>query len=249
MSVTYPTKVLLAFRSGNRCAFPGCDRPLSVDSESGADPVITGVAAHIAGEHRGAARYDDSMTDAQRNRYDNLIYLCGDHHTQVDGQESEFTVEKLLQMKAEHEARVCEAVQAAFADVAFPELQQATRWVLQLQPGQPGTDYTVTSPDEKIRKNDLSEKTRATIAMGLSVAGQVKAFVQSEAQVDPDFPERLKAGFLEEYFRLRRNGLRGDDLFDNMCQFAQRGMRTQASRSAGLAVLIYLFEVCEVFEK
>lgn len=62
-------------------------------------------------------------------------------------------------------------------------------------------------------------------------------------------PERLKAGFLEKYWRLKREGVRGGDLFEMMCQFAQQGFQRQAQRSAGLAVLIHLFEACEVFEK
>ncbi len=31
MSVTYPTKLVLAFRSGDRCAFPGCNRSRTSD--------------------------------------------------------------------------------------------------------------------------------------------------------------------------------------------------------------------------
>ena len=69
------------------------------------------------------------------------------------------------------------------------------------------------------------------------------------AAKDPDFPERLKAGFLEEYFGKRKEGHKGDDLFELMCAFAQRGLRKQADKTAGIAVLVYLFEICDVFEK
>ena len=119
MSVSYPTKLLLAFRSGDRCAFTGCDRSLTIDSQGGSNPAVTGEAAHIAGEHADAARYDSNMTDQQRNRYSNLIYLCGDHHTQIDKQEKDFTVDKLLKMKADHESKVREAMNTAFAEVGF----------------------------------------------------------------------------------------------------------------------------------
>jgi hypothetical protein len=34
-----------------------------------------------------------------------------------------------------------------------------------------------------------------------------------------------------------------------MCGFSQRGLKSQGDRTAGLAVLIYLFEICDVFEK
>lgn len=249
MSVSYPTKLLLAFRSGDRCAFPRCGCTLTVNSESGSNPAVTGEAAHIAGERTDAARYNQSMTDEQRNHYKNLIYLCGDHHTQIDKQEKDFPVNRLLIMKADHEAKVREAMNIAFADVGFPELAQATAWISRMQAGQPSNDYSVIPPDKKIQKNGLSSDSQITITMGLGVVREVRAFIEQEAELDSDFPERLKAGFLEEYYRLRKEGHRGDDLFDLMCQFAQRGLKEQSKRSAGLAVLIYLFECCEVFEK
>jgi len=249
MSANYPTKLLLAFRSGDRCAFPGCGRALTVDSESGGDPAITGEAAHISGEKPGAARYDRNMTDAQRNHYNNLIYLCRNHHTQIDAQEQDFPVANLLLIKVEHESKVREAMNVAFSEVSSAELAHATAWISRIKPGSPSEEYTIIPPDDKIRKNELSIGSRRTILMGLSVAREVQAFIEQEAQLDSEFPERLKAGFLEEYYRLRKEGHRSDDLFDLMCQFSQRGMKEQSMRSAGLAILIYMFERCEVFEK
>src|ERR1700721_1588976 len=92
MSATYPTKLLLAFRSGDRCAFLGCSKQLTVDAPSGGDAVVVGEAAHIAGEKPEAPRYIATMSDEERNHYDNLIYLCGDHHTQIDKQHSHFPI-------------------------------------------------------------------------------------------------------------------------------------------------------------
>ena len=110
-------------------------------------------------------------------------------------------------------------------------------------------DLSLRNPEDKIRRNDLTNGSRATITMGLSVARLVGEFVQNEALIDPDYPERLKAGFLAEYFRLRQEWQRADELFDLMCEFSQRGLKGQSQRSAGLAVLVYLFEKCDVFEK
>jgi len=248
MSVTYKIKLLLAFRSGDHCAFPGCDRSLTVDGNSG-NPVITGEAAHIEGEKSDAARYNPAMTDDQRNHYNNLIYMCGVHHTQIDKQEKDFPVDKLLNLKLAHEQKVREAMNAAFVDIGFPELAQATAWISRYQPQNPSDEFSVIPPEDKIIKNQLTKNSRVTIVMGLAVSQEVRAFVEQESKIEADFPEKLKSGFLEEYYRLRRNGIKGDELFDLMCQFAQQGMKTQPQRSAGLAVLIYLFEACEVFEK
>jgi hypothetical protein len=256
MSANYPTKLLLAYRSGDRCAL-GCGRGLTPNSKSG-DPINVGEAAHIAGEHDGkstrprSARYDPRMTDDQRNHYSNLIYLCGICHTIIDAMpqgEIDYPVERLLAIKAEHEAKVRQAIVDAFADVGFPELQEATRWAAAIQPSVVTTDYWLLKLADKIKKNDLDNDTRGVIAMGLGVASEVSHYIESVAQTDPEFPERLKAGFLEEYWRLKKEGISGGDLFELMCRFSQQGFQRQAQRSAGLAVLIYLFESCEVFEK
>ena len=257
MSATYPTKLLLAHRSGDVCALPGCGRRLTPDSKSGG-PVNLGEAAHIAGEHDGkgkakrSARYDPNMTDEERNHYNNLIYLCSACHTLIDAipqGEQDYPVERLQQIKADHEAKVRQTMLDAFADVGFPELEEATRWATKINPSTVTTDYSLLKVEDKIKKNDLGEGSRVTIAMGLGVASEVAKYIESVAQVDPDFPERLKAGFLEEYWRLKKEGLKGDELFEFMCRFAQRGFEKQTQRSAGLAVLIHLFETCEVFEK
>lgn len=239
------------------CALPGCGHRLSPDSNSN-EPINIGEAAHIAGENAGngkinrSARYDPNMTDEERNHYQNLIYLCGTCHTTIDSipqGENDYPVERLHKIKSEHEAKVRQAMLDAFAEVGFPELQEATRWASKIQPSSPTNDYSLLKVDDKIKKNDLDNGARGVIAMGLGVAGEVARYIESVAQTDTDFPERLKAGFLEEYWRLKREGMGGGELFELMCRFSQQGFQRQAERSAGLAVLIHLFEACEVFEK
>jgi len=257
MSASYPTKLLLAYRSGDLCAFPGCGRRLTVDSKTRSLTNI-GEAAHIAGESDGknknkrSARYNPNMTEEERNHYNNLIYLCGVCHTIIDAipqGEKDYPIERLYTIKAEHEGKVRQAMLDAFADVGFPELQEATQWALAIQPTSANGDYSLLKVEDKIKKNDLDRDERVTIAMGLGVASEVSRYIESVAQTDADFPERLKAGFLEEYWRLKKEGVSGGNLFELMCRFAQQGFQRQSQRSAGLAVLIHLFEACEVFEK
>lgn len=257
MSASYPTKLLLAYRSGDRCALPDCGRTLSPDSTSG-DPINVGEAAHIAGEHDGngggkkSARYDSSMTSEERNHYDNLIYLCGTCHTKIDSipqGEKDYPVDRLKKLKKDHEQKVREAVAEAFSGIGFPELEEATQWIMKITPQQATDDFSLIPPEDKLKKNELGDESRAIVTMGLSVSREVRAFVESVTQTEASFPERLKAGFLEEYYRLKREGHSGDELFDLMCRFAQRGFEKQAKKSAGIAVLVYLFEACEVFDK
>ncbi len=250
-SVTYPTKLLLAYRSGDMCAIPGCWRALTPEGGEGT-PINVGEAAHIEGEKPISARYNPSMTDDERNHYNNLIYVCPGCHTIIDYRPQgvrDYPVERLHAIKEEHVRKVREAMTEAFANVGFPELEEATQWILQIQLGQATQDFSLIPPEDKLRKNELGSGSRVIITMGLSVAREVRAYIESVTQTDANFPEQLKAGFLEEYYRLKREGHAGDDLFDFMCRFAQRGFDNQAKRSAGLAVLVYLFEACEVFER
>lgn len=256
MSVPYRVKVKLALLSGNKCALPTCRRPLSESRDD--ESVLLGVAAHIAGERdggrgRSSARFDPTMSDEQRNSLANLIYVCRNCHELIDAHphgEREYPVEKLLEIKRDHERAVARAVEEGLALVTFKELEQATRWVTEVPPPPPGSDFSRVSIEDKIRFNGLSPSSRNVIAAHLAVVPQVRAFVQGLAQEDAGFPERLKSGFLQHYHELRAGGMSsGEDLFDSMCLFARRGFPDVKTQCAAQAVLVYLFETCEVFER
>lgn len=93
-------KTLFAL-SCTRCAFPGCDDRLT-------DPSWSGVRAdigHIRGEKPGAARYAPDMTDKERNSVENLMILCPNHHREIDRlRPQDWSAERLMEMKAEHES-------------------------------------------------------------------------------------------------------------------------------------------------
>ena len=96
-----PTMKRLFAVSGNLCAFPKCSTPL-VDPQSGS---IVGEICHIKGDKSGAARYDSAQSNEQRQGFDNLILLCNVHHKIVDDDDTAYTVERMLQMKQQHESR------------------------------------------------------------------------------------------------------------------------------------------------
>ena len=257
MRVSYPTKVRLALWSGNRCAMPSCHRLLA--EPRGDDVILFGVAAHIAGERSGgtrgrpSARFDPAMTDEERNSLSNLLYVCVDCHVRIDAHPSgvrDFPVERLLAIKAEHERDVDARMEQAPATVGFRELEEATRWVTEVTPPPPGQDFSRISVEDKISRNGLSLSSTNLITFHLAAARQVRSFIQGLSQDDPEFPERLKSGFLEHYHKLRKEGISsGEELFDLMCMFARRGFGEIKTQYAAQAVLIYLFETCEVFER
>jgi len=253
VSVSYPTKVFLAMKSGNLCAFNNCHKLLTSDG-SASDPAIIGEAAHVYGESPGtktkpaSARYRADMTDQERNHYDNLIYLCPTCHTKIDKQEKDYSPEFLFALKREHETWVAEQLDQGMSEVTFAELEVAANALASGQHSSDG-DFQVIPPEEKIRKNGLSGSSRSYISMGLSRSHEVERFLASMAtNVDDEYPERLKSGFIKEYLKLKEV-YSGDDLFMSMMKFAQDGLRGFKQQAAGLAILSHLFHLCEVFEK
>lgn len=97
---------LLSLRSGNVCAFPGCDRELVIDGADSDNPVIIAEVAHIIADSPQGPRGSIDSLSGSKNSYENLVLVCGDHHKLIDSQPHAYTVEVLKAMKAEHERRV-----------------------------------------------------------------------------------------------------------------------------------------------
>ena len=185
---------------------------------------------------------------AERNKYANLLLLCPTHHTLVDKQESSFTPENLKRWKTDHENWVRDQLTEEMTNVGFAELEIVTQGLLSA-PALVSEDFRPLAPAEKMARNGLTNLVSFELTMGLSKAAEVKRFVSGVAVIHPDFPERLKAGFVAEYRRRAEVDSEGDALFQGLAEFAAMGRRDLRYRAAGLAVLAYLFEACEVFEK
>lgn len=88
--------------SGGICAFPGCKMRL-VDPTSGA---LLGEMCHIRAVSLGGPRYEPTQADTERNEDANLVLLCPTHHSLIDQDPVNYTVERLLSIKIAHEAWV-----------------------------------------------------------------------------------------------------------------------------------------------
>jgi hypothetical protein len=86
--------------SRNRCAYPGCNNPLL-------DPitkVLIAEVCHIKADSPNGPRYDANQSDAERHGFANLIILCSNHHKVIDTDVQTWSVERLVQLKQQHEA-------------------------------------------------------------------------------------------------------------------------------------------------
>ena len=121
---------------------PDCRRELSFNEGAG---IILGEMAHIRAEKPGELRWDPTLTTTQRNSYSNLMLLCPTHHTEIDQNPAKWTVERLLQIKSEHEEWVTKSwqpqltesqgklgvfqgIRDMFGDFKWPEVASTPAW-------------------------------------------------------------------------------------------------------------------------
>ena len=103
MSISLKTHKMIWGRSGNMCAFPDCKKKLVIDETSSDDPSVIGEEAHIVAQKEDGPRGISSLSSEERDKYNNLILLCNIHHKITDDQPNEYSVEKLLEFKTNHE--------------------------------------------------------------------------------------------------------------------------------------------------
>lgn len=239
----YVIKTLWA-KSGGRCAL--CKREVILSEEEN-NPSPIGEMAHIKGLNPGAPRYDPNMSDEERNSYGNLILLCPTCHTKIDKKPNSYTVEKLIKIKMEHERRVEEQLKDMLPEVTFAELEVITKYLTSASVSNYGQNFEVIPPKEKIKRNGLSEEVENLITMGMLGIDQIKEYLNKNPDIN--FSDRLRNGFVDKYIDLKNEGLDGDDLFYELLNFASINSKDFKIRAAGLKILTYFFEICEVFEK
>ena len=65
--------------------------------------LLIGENCHIVAESEDGPRGKSILTEEERNRYSNLILMCANHHIVIDNDPCNWPVEKLHQIKSDHE--------------------------------------------------------------------------------------------------------------------------------------------------
>lgn len=124
-SVSVVTRTVLWARAAGRCQYPGCNKHLIGDLISGTEDKNFGFVAHIVADTPRGPRGDDVRSSQLANDVGNLMLLCATHHKLIDVDDKDgHPEERLLAMKAAHEARI-EIVSAIDADRASHVLRYA----------------------------------------------------------------------------------------------------------------------------
>lgn len=100
------TLKILWGRAAGRCAVPSCRIELYADATDYDPIVIIGEIAHIEASSDSGPRANKTLAKKERDEYDNLILLCQNCHTRLDGQKNTNSVKYIKQLRSDHEAWV-----------------------------------------------------------------------------------------------------------------------------------------------
>lgn len=142
--------------SGNRCAFPGCDKTF-VNSE---DDTNFSNICHIEDANPNthkADRYNPEMSDDQRHNYPNLILLCTNHHIETNDP-LKYPVQVLKRIKREHEESIKKGLAESNTISKYPSIlseviNQIGSSLLNEEFGEDATK--APDPEEKIKYNNV----------------------------------------------------------------------------------------------
>lgn len=177
-------------RSGNTCSFPGCGVELAPEERGNK---VIGEEAHIKGEKPGTPRYDPQQSDSdeERESYENRILLCPTHHTEIDAYSDKWPVERLLQIKGEHEQQIKTNQQ-------FPELMDNLKRLVQQYDGPepsayPAPEMMNNQKEIKVVRIDASIEqginTQIKVASGQRVRFLARGLISFDSRVNFTTPE------------------------------------------------------------
>ncbi len=106
MSIELKTHKMLWGRSGNRCAMPNCRIELVMDISETDDESLIGEECHIVAKKPNGPRGNENFDIEKLDKYNNLVLMCRNHHKIIDDNTKAYPVEKLHQIKQDHEAWV-----------------------------------------------------------------------------------------------------------------------------------------------
>jgi hypothetical protein len=120
LAPTSETVRRLYLLSGNQCAFPGCNHPIILD-----DGEYVGELCHICAAERGGERFDENQTNEERRQFDNLTLMCHAHHV-LTNDVSQYTPDRMQEIKAEHEHRFAAGLASMIDSAAAIHIEQSS---------------------------------------------------------------------------------------------------------------------------
>lgn len=130
---------------------------------------------------------------------------------------------------------------------SFAELEVLAKYLMSSTATSKATSsYSLLKINEKIQKNSL-QPFKMYITMGLSSNSTIDDYLNKHP--DPLFATQLTNIMASKYQDLKSQGLDNEEIFSELWDFASGKKSDFSYKAAGLGILTYFFEKCEVFEK
>lgn len=145
MSITVQSRKILWGRSGNRCAFPGCNQELHQADETSS--TVIGQECHIEAQSEDGPRFNPALSEKQIDSFENLILMCPIHHRIIDENPEKYTVAALKKMKAGHEDRVRRALEdkSEFDDLYYMSIVDYIDMMMEFERWDIWTSYMLSA--------------------------------------------------------------------------------------------------------
>lgn len=242
-SISKKDERTLHVKSGNRCAM--CKIVL-VDTKN-PNAACIGENAHIYGEKPGAARFDATKSDSFVNSEKNLLFLCCNCHKKIDTDIASYPVDTLFTLKKQHEQWVENTLAKESISYSFAEIEVLAQYLVSSKAFiQDVSSFRLLKIRDKINKNSLQD-VQHYITMGLSNIHTISEYLNRHP--DPLFATKLTSIMAQKYQELKNESSDSNEVFYKLWDIASGNNNDFKYRAAGLGILTYFFEKCEVFEK
>ena len=244
-------RMILYSEAAGECSMEGCDENLIFPIYEGKSTLSN--IAHIEALNEDGARFNPNLTVKERNSEDNLILVCLNCHKKIDDDPKKYTVEYLKDMKKNHIKKMKIIRENSSLNFNYEDLSIASKTIIDEELDISGNnniifeDYSIPEIKYKMNKNDLTNISESNIINGIAQQHIVENFFTAMTKEDPLFFDKINNSLKNCYTNLNKK-FSGDLLFFSIYEHFKNGL-TETQRGACLAIIVYFFTICELFEK
>lgn len=249
--IPIPTRIILYSQAAGQCSMENCNKDLIFPITNGKSHL--GNIAHIEALNKEGARYNPNLSVEERNSEDNLMIVCKNCHEIIDADPEKYTVEYLKEIKRHHIKKMKILKENSSVNFDYEDLFIASKNIIEDKPSELKTknetieDYTILEIEYKMNKNELTTISKDNIINGITQQPLIEKFFIDMSKEDEDFFDKVKNSLKNSYNKLIQE-YSGDLLFLKIYESFKRGL-TNTQQSACLAIIVYFFTICELFEK
>ncbi len=133
------------------------------------------------------------------------------------------------------------------AQFSFKELEEIITWLAD-STDIPANNLLVTPLEQKIARNNLSPSTRQLIAIGIGLVGEVESYINLKSKTEPGFAYLLLGPLMTLYGTLKIDGISNDEVVSELVHFACGHSRIPSKWVAGIVLIAYFFERCDLLD-